>query len=97
MRREDITVEDVIRLWLREGQSMLAISLQYNTSLATVRRRLATAREDHPELPWEERKLQQSQAYRSSNQEYVQMNDGKAGQPELRGSVIRGRRNRPVL
>lgn len=44
MKREDFTVEDVIRLWLNEGQSMLAISLQYNTSLKTVGRRLKEAR-----------------------------------------------------
>lgn len=89
-RRPDITPEEVARLWLEEGRSLDAIAARYITTVSTIRRRLAKARELYPDRPWDARK---SQPTSSGIRESAKLNDGHPGESVLRsGSVVRGMR-----
>lgn len=86
-RRPDIAPEDVARRWLT-GETTESIALFYETTISTIKRRLAQAREEHPGLPWDER----SPVARDHGaiRRYTQLNDGHPGESVLRsGSVVR--------
>jgi orotate phosphoribosyltransferase-like protein len=90
-RREDVTPKMVADLWL-SGLSMVAIATELDIAMETARKRLAKAKELHPDLPWEERKPKMT---RSVASDYARMNDGKTGRADLRaGSIVNSSRLR---
>lgn len=90
-RRPDLDSQEIARLYL-EGLSVMVLAVHFDTSLATIRRRLDKARTEFPDLSWDERVLKPTV---SSTREFRDMNDGVPGESRLpAGSIIEGRRYR---
>ena len=87
--RDDVPAREVAERWLN-GETAVTIATDYACSAFTINRRIATARELHPDLPWHLR----DQPFGSSVG-YVRMNDGKKGQTTGRGQAVRQGRHRP--
>lgn len=88
MTNHDITAEEVARRWLG-GESYLSIASDLGVSESIIKRRIKVAKATMPDLPWENRKRTRKSG---PTREFVQMNDGKAGERPVAGSVIRRRR-----
>lgn len=85
-RRSDILIEDVVQRWLFEGEAMLSIASSYDVDTRSIDLRIAKARQLWPDLPWAERKPRRSI---SPTAEWLRMVDGKRGEREVAGSIIR--------
>ena len=93
MTRRDITPEAVARRWLA-GHSILAVAEHFDISVGMVQRRLKTARETLPDLPWDTRTPAVAD---SPTTPYATLNDGKPGQHHRPGSTVTRRERRPRL
>lgn len=89
-RRPDIPVREVAERWLA-GESILTLATAYEVGASAITLRLKRAREEFPELPWDQRKPRPTA---SAARTYAKMNDGKPGVQEAAGSFVRKRRLR---
>lgn len=75
--------------WLFEGESMLSIAVSYDAGVRSIDKRVGHARERWPDLPWSERTANRSL---SPTKEWVEMRDGRVGEQETAGSIVKARR-----
>lgn len=93
MRRPDLDNREIALEWLG-GSSQLDLSTKHNCSMKTIRTRLAKARNEFPELPWDDRRVIPGSATSGGSgvKDYVRMTDGKPGESTLlQGSIVNGR------
>lgn len=92
VKRPDLCNFDIATEWLK-GESQLDLAITFDCSPQTINTRLAHARREFPDLPWDERPDPRTGAREASpTRGYVKMNDGKPGESMIReGSVIKSR------
>lgn len=93
MARPDVTPRAVAVKWL-DGWTYDMIEQYYGIVHATISRRLKAAREECPDLPWDERKKPETRPRAESPvKDFLKLNDGISGGTNVPayGSLIRGR------
>lgn len=92
VKRPDLDNRVLAERWLA-GESQLDLSIAFDCSPQTVSGRLAKARTEFPDLPWNDRKVipGSTASGGSGVKDYLRMNDGKPGESALpRGSIVNG-------
>lgn len=91
MTRHDITPEAVAKRWLA-GETIAVLAVALGASEELIKRRIRTARQEFPDLPWDERVRTQN---RSAVRDYRNMKDGVSGTRTVKqGSIVFARRGR---
>lgn len=91
-KRPDLDTRQIALEWLG-GLSQLDLSIKYDCSTRTIIARLAKARAEFPDLPWEGRQVipGSTASGGSGVRGYLLMKDGKPGEsPIPRGSIVNG-------
>ena len=89
VKRPDLDSRAIAERWIA-GESRLDLSITFNCSRNTIDSRLAKARIEFPDLPWNERQAALSGG--SGVKNYLRMNDGKPGESVIpQGSIVNGR------
>jgi hypothetical protein len=92
VKRPDLDNHEIALAWL-EGLSHLDLSVKFDCSPQTISTRLAKARKEFPDLPWDERQIipGSTASGGSGVKGYLRMNDGRPGESALpRGSIVNG-------
>lgn len=92
VKRPDLDNREIALAWL-EGLSQLDLSIRFNCSPQTINTRLAKARKEFPDLPWNDRQVipGSTTSGGSGVKNYLRMNDGRPGESALpRGSIVNG-------